>query len=66
MSKWREGSADGREKSLEFHNCGIIDDNIGFYGRISLYFISLLPKNDANFAAKCQPLKAENFKLHNN
>lgn len=30
-------------KSLQFHNCGIIDDDIWFYYRISLYFISFLP-----------------------
>ena len=35
-----EGSADSGMKSLQFHNCGIIDDNIWFYDRISLFFMS--------------------------
>lgn len=32
-----------RTRSLQFHNCGIIDDDIWFYYRISLYFMSFLP-----------------------
>lgn len=38
-----EGSSDDGKESLQFHNCGIIDDEIWFYGRISLHFMSSLP-----------------------